>query len=412
LQAVEEKHKKDGVTLLAVNIDEARDRAKIPAFLKKYSLHCRVLLSDPEHLRGYDRNVASALYVVDRGGLLAGLPLEFLPDFGKRVEARLSDLLAGKPSPGRVIYEVEKAPPGFGVLWMVPLETTVSALALTPPSNGHPAEIGLMDASHLIRYSSRGKLLGDAPLEAENYYVLKGADLDGDGTNEWIAGGDEGFSVVDSSGESYWSYSPSSTWPKIAGILDLDGDGAQEIVVQDGSTVAKKALPGNLWKTPPMGPLRSVVVASSGTLLVQTNEGIQPLERQGRPTGALTPNQGDGVLMGKLDRRGGVAYLFGPPGTTAEVRFPLAGDGKREILVASSTTLKLFSDEGASLLIMRFPNLLSGIPMALGDLDGRPGDEMVLAIPQYGMIALGVSPEAKPFTVGSPPGKGSATPVK
>jgi hypothetical protein len=150
---VEEKHKAEGVTLLAVSIDSLQDRPKIPRFLKKHGLHCRVLLEDAERLKGYDARVASTLYLVDRGGLLAGSPGEFEGDLGKSVEARLADLLAGKPAPGRVIWSVVKAPPGFGLLWKEPLDATVNALAVAPATKGHPAEIGAMDASHLIRYS-------------------------------------------------------------------------------------------------------------------------------------------------------------------------------------------------------------------------------------------------------------------
>jgi hypothetical protein len=387
------------VTLLAVSIDAVGDRAKIPGFLKKHGLHCRVLLGDAEHLAGYDANVASTLYVVDRGGLLAGLPAEFLPDFGKKVEARLSDLLAGKPSPGRIVYEVENAPPRFGVLWRVPLQTTVSALALAPASNGRPAEIGLLGGSRLIRYSTRGELLGDAPLDAENAYYLEGADLDGDGTHEWIVGGSEGFNLVDSAGETYWRYPAMSDTLRVAGILDLAGDGNREILFQDSSMVAaKKPLPGNLWKTEPMGFIRTAVTSPSGTLLVQTAEGIQELDRKGRPVGALAPARRDGVLKGRMDREGGSVDLFGPAyGADVATPFNLVGDGKRNILVYEARAMTLFSQEGARGMILRFPSMLSEVRMAAGDLDGRPGDELLLVIPHYGLVALGASPEAKPF---------------
>ena len=119
----------------------------------------------------------------------------------------------------------------------------------------------------------------------------------------------------------------------------------------------------------------------------------------GRTKGAPTPAPGDGVLYARLDQGRGATYLFGrPSGAVVETPFNLTGDRKREILTLTSTTLTLFSDQGDPDLIIRFPGALSGIPIALGDLDGRPGDEMILAIPHYGMVALGVSPKAKPFT--------------
>jgi len=348
--------------------------------------------------------VASTLYVVDREGSLAGFPAEFLLDLDKKVEARLTEVLAGKPTPGRVIWSVTQAPPGFGLLWRQPIDSTITAMDVVPAAKGRPAEIGLMDNSHLTRYSASGELLGDAPLAADNFYYLRGGDLDGDGKNEWIAGGGEGFDLVDAAGEPYWHYSTVSSDIHIAGMMDLDGDGVREIVVQDGSSVvARKATAGRLWKTPPLGVVKAVVPDPRGTLLVQVGHDIRTIDRNGQLGEAAARTVGIEVLKKRID--GGNSQVFdilGPRyGAQVQIANDLLRDGKQEILAVDSAAVRVFSLDGKSLLTLRFPNSLME-PMAVAaDLDGRPGDELLLMIPQYGLVALGVSPDAKPIVPAS-----------
>ena len=87
------------MVLLAVDTDDASDHPKIPEFLKKRGIHARVLLGGPEEPRGYETH-PGAIYLIDRRGVLAGVPGDdYTDDPAKGVEARLPDLLAGKPVP-------------------------------------------------------------------------------------------------------------------------------------------------------------------------------------------------------------------------------------------------------------------------------------------------------------------------
>jgi hypothetical protein len=206
---------------------------------------------------------------------------------------------------------------------------------------------------------------------------------------------------VDSAGESYWEYLGFSTSLRIADLRDLDGDGRKEVVVQDGSSVvARKATAGNLWKTPPLGAVRSVVPDPLGGFLVQTSDGMRSLDREGRVVGTPAGPAGRGVLKGRIVRSGGSTLdLFGPRyGPQVELPDNLLGDGEKEILVMGGQTLAVFSTEAKPALILKFPNALMEPVAALGDIDGRPGDELLLAIPGYGLVALGASADARPIT--------------
>jgi hypothetical protein len=388
---VEDRHKKEGVVLLAVSIDGEDTRPKIPELLKKNGLHCRVLLTDPGRLEGYRSDTASILYIVNRGGWLAGVPGEFGRNLAQEAEKRIAVLRSTQETPGPLLYRIEKAPAGFGVLWKRPLKEQLKGVAMAPASPGHPAEIGVLEGTRLRRYSSSGQPLGEAEIEVPEPTFLKSADLDADGRNEWIIGEERTFTVMDSQGQVFWRYLTTANSIGVGGFMDLDGDGMLETVVQDGSSVvARKALSGNLWKTSPLGELRSIVRDPRGAFLVQSEKGIQTLDRLGRLGAAVKPLPKLAVLKGRIsggDR--GDRDLIGYEGNMAVLVHNLVGDGKEEILVVGGGVLEVYSREGEPRALLTSPNRWPR-QMAVGDLDGRPGDELVLAIPDYGLVALGV----------------------
>lgn len=413
LQAVEERHKDEGLVLLAVNMDAPKDHSRIPDVLKEYHLSVRVLLGDPGSLKGYDTSLVSALYIIDRNGLLAGTPGTFADGLEKKVEACLPDLLAGRPTAGSVLWTVETAPRGFGLLWRQPLDSGINDLAIAPSSKDHPAEIGLLTDSHVIRYSASGDMLGDAPLDDDYPDDLRGADLDGDEKNEWTVTWEHGFTVLDGTGERYCGRSgPVPT--TVIDFMDLNGDGSHEIVVQEGPSVFAYGcmLGDSLWRTPSARFIQSVVPGPSGTLLVQNDHGIQTLDRRGLPLGKYVKVSGEGVLKGTIDLGGGrTLNVFGPPNVLVDVRHDFDGDGREDIMVTSRAGIAVYSQDRLPLLVMRIAQNQHRIPAALEDLDDHPGDELVLAIPDYGIVALGIRPESKPITSGTdtPPVAGPGT---
>jgi hypothetical protein len=401
---VEERQKGKGFVLLAVDTDDPSTQPKIPEFLEKRGIHAKVLLGGPQEPRGYETH-PGAIYLIDRRGILAGVPGDDYTDNpAKGVEARLPDLLAGRPVPGPLLWTIEKAPRNFGVLWKAPLEAPAEALSIAPPSKGRPAEIGVASGSHLVRFSAAGTLLGDAPL-AEGLRFLGGADLDGDGKNEWITSAGNIVTLMDAAGEEYWTYIASGESVSVASVLDLDKDGSREIVIQDGPVlVARQALPGVLWKTPALAALRSVNLDPSGALLVQTRDGIQALGGDGTFRGAPLRVQGNEILRGRIARDpGGYLDAFGvDDGAMVDVRHDLDGDGRSDILISNQGVIAVYRQNGSPLLILAITNNWGTPRVAMENLDGRPGDELVLAVPKHGLVAFGCSPSGKAQQVQRP----------
>lgn len=379
------------MVLLAVDTDDPSDQPKIPEFLEKRGIHAKVLLGGPQEPRGYETH-PGAIYLIDRRGILAGVPGDDYTDNpAKGVEARLPDLLDGKPVPGPLLWTIEKAPAHFGVLWKAPLESAAEALAIAPPSGGRSAEIGVATGSRLVRYSASGSLLGDAPV-AEGLRFLGGADLDGDGRNEWITSRENIVTLTDAAGEEYWTYIAAGDSVRVATVLDLDRDGSREIVIQDGPVlVARKALPGVLWKTPALASLRSVDLDPSGALLVQTRDGIQALGGDGTFRGAPLRVHGDEIFKGRIAREpSGYLDVFGvDDGAMMDLRHDLDGDGRSDILISTQGVVAVYRQDGSPLLILAITNNWGTPRVATENLDGHPGDELVLAVPQYGLVAFG-----------------------
>ncbi|HEV8376103.1 MAG TPA: hypothetical protein VGR38_07710 [Candidatus Polarisedimenticolia bacterium] len=396
LQVVEERHREEGVVLLAVDTDDPSARSKIPEFLKKRGIHAKVLLGGPKEPQGYETHPA-AIYVIDRQGILAGVPGDdYTDDLGKGMEARLPDLLAGKPTQGPLLWTVEKAPPHFGLLWKEPLESGAEALAIAPPSKDHPAEIGVATGSHLVRYSASGSLLGDAPLEAAGLQFLGGADLDGDGKNEWIMAQGNTVTVMDAAGQEYWMHIATEGLVQVDGVMDLNQDGSLEIVLHDGvSIVARKALPGVLWRTPALDSLQSVVPDPSGVLMAQTRAGIRALGANGLLQGMTLKVRDGEILKGRIaQEEGGTLDVFGVDDDTAvDIRHDLDSDGRNDILVSNKGVVAVYTQGGSPLLVLAITNNWGKLRVAMENLDGRPGDELVMAVPKYGLVALGISPQ-------------------
>jgi hypothetical protein len=380
------------VSLLAVSIDDEESRTKIPAFLKRHNLHCRVLLGDSEHPEGYDTETAGTLYIVDHNGLLAGVPGEFEPHFEKQAARRIEQLLTPDSQPGPLLLEIEKPPPGFEVLWKKPVEGTVTSLAVAPAAGEHAAEIGALDEARLRRYSSTGEPLGEAKADHKTFVGMEGLDLDGDGKSEWMIWGPQWLTLIDSSGGRYWGVSSlyEDKLQYLGVRRPLDGDDLS-VVLRDGDWVyARGVLPGTLWTSPPLGRVKSVVLDRHGDLLVQTDETIRMLDGAGRFTGPVQKAPSGALLAGRISDAGHQAwdlftYASGPKIQTLD-RF--TSEGPEQILMAEGGRLSVYTADARPMLILKLLDDSDPI-FAAGDLDGKPGDEIVLYIPRYGLVALG-----------------------
>ena len=400
LQDIEKKHRNEGLTLLAVSIDSPEDQPKIPAYLKKYGLDCRVLLAGNEGLEGYNFYAASSLFVVDRKGLLAGVPSQYYFKLEEELGRELPDLLSGRPTLGPVLWSLNIAPPGFGELWRVPEEAPVSDLTVVPASGKRAVEIGVLDESHhLKRYSGKGELLGDATLEDEKLWGLSGVDLDEDGVNEWVARNETRFQVLDAAGRSYWGYDTydSEKTLEIGGFADLDGDGRKEILVRSGDAVmAIRNVPSLLWKNEALVDVKALKVDERKTIWVQTGDTVRRLDEAGRITGSSFQAPGSTAFLGEL-QPGSPRSLraFGSRYSPVLRGGDLDGDGSKDILVRSRGGVTVYAQDGSVLLSLFVAENQTDAAVVLADLDGKPGDEMVIQIPHYGLVALGMKADQR-----------------
>jgi len=374
-----------------LSIDSPKDQGKIPAYLKKNGLGVRVLLAGDQGMKGYNFYAASSLFVIDRRGQIAGVPSEFYFKLEEELHRRLPDLAAGKPTPGPLLWSIEKEPKGFTELWREDPEDTVTSLSVAPGAKGHLPEISVLDGSlHWRRYSAQGKLLSNVTLEDDKTWRVLGADLDGDGVSEWIGQKERGFDVMDQNGESYWSYSgfSDSDYLDLGGFLDLDGDGRKEILVRLGDSVtALRNIPTPLWNLDSLTDVKGFTLDPQGGIWVQAGSTVREVDARGHPTGASFQAPGSTVLRGEIDRG---TRLFGYRySSSVDVTHDLDGDGRKDILVVSREGIRVFSQEGAVLMAIQITENQSYPEVTLADLDGRKGDEMILYVPQYGLVALG-----------------------
>jgi len=398
-------------------MDDEASRPKIPAFLEKHGFHGRVLLGDRERLKGYDVQASGILYVVDRRGMLAGIPREFEPDMETQAERRVARLLSSDSASGPLLFSVEEAPEGFGILWKRPLQAHPALMALAPNSKGRAAEVGVLDKAELRRFSRSGEPLGVADvsiqvpifrrnasigglqatgMSAEEPTFLEGSDLDGDGKIEWILGWEKQIALVDSEGQKYWS-TPSSAEIRSVWTQDLDGDGAREIVLQQGaSVVARRAVLGKLWSTPPLLDFKSVVPNPGGGFLVHEGNRIQVLGQRGKLSDSGASAPAESVLAGRIGGGKSSRDLFTlPDGPEVRLLNDFTKKGETEILVASPGFLSIYSQDGKPRLSLKLNDSGSQPILASGDLDGLPGDEIVLFAQGYGIVTLGVAPSVK-----------------
>ena len=399
LQDIENKYRDGGAVFLAVSTDAPEYQSAIPGYLDKFSLHCRVLLAGEKNVPGYaDALAPGSLYVIDRRGLLAGVPSEFrVSNLEQELERRLPDLLAGRPAPGRVLWTARRLPQGWGELWRDPEASGGLHLAVAPATPHAPLELMLLDRlDHLTRYTGAGVRLGEGDLEeGKGYFELRGADLDDDGVNEWLVRAGNNIEVLDSKGRPYWTYYNYDASDKdeveIAGVTDLDGDGFKEIVVRSGDHVIALGSVGRpRWIHRSTQPLNGVTVDARGTIWAESDGGLSPIDASGKSGTAVMRAFGFMRIVGETrDGKGELLRVLDGRDLDhrVDVDHDLDGDGRDDVVIASQNGVVAYDPDGR--LILSVASGEWGLGMALANLDGRTGDEMVLFLPKYGLMALG-----------------------
>lgn len=387
LQKFQKEHEDKGVEVLAVNIDDFNSRSKIKPFLEENDLRIRVLLEDPAQLTGYDYSGIPALYVIDREGRIAHARTGYDAQLKEKLAHEIKAIVDSKGAIPRELLTLEQAPAGWGVLWKQPVSGDARAVAVAPPLKGKAGEVGAIGREGLMRWSADGKALPTKPLTGWSR-SLEATDLDGDGKREWIVGGWQDVKVLDNQGELYWEHTGKGM-VTVAGHHDLDGDGFQELVLQDGErVVAMKAVPDPLWTSAPFEKLEAVEIDPAGGLAVQANGELVRLS----PRGKLVERRGKAPegrkLSGRIDTPDGMIDVFeGEWDPSPMLEHDVDGDGRDDVVVAGRQGVIVYDPSGQPILRVRSHDV--GITAAVGDLDGKPGEELALFVEHYGVVVLG-----------------------
>lgn len=386
LQKFAKENAKKGVELLTINIDEFSQRSTLEPFLAANRLDVKVLFEDPEQLGGYDYSAIPALYVVDRGGKIAHARTGFDPDLEEKLAHEIKDVVDGKPSEGRQLATLELAPKGWQVLWQRPVPGDVQAIAIAPPIGNAGGEVAVVGRDGLVRWSADGRAL---PAQPVNGWAqsLRVADLDADGKREWVVGGWQDVKVLDDTGMPYWE-NTSELLQLVVGLRDLDGDKFQEVVVRSENRVTVfKADSKQMWRSRPFERIERVNIGPAGEVLVQADGDLVELDARGKET-SRRPAPKDREHSGRVELDGAIVDVFqakfdaGP-----KLRHDLDGDGRNDVVIDGGLGLVAYDAAGAPLLELRGHE--TDMSAALGDLDGKPGAEIALAIRHYGIVVLG-----------------------
>lgn len=384
LQRFGKAHADKGVEILAVNIDDFNSRSKIKPFLESNNLgDIRVLLEQPEQLTEYNYSGIPSLYVIDREGRIAHARTGYDPELEDKLEGEILELVEQKKASDRELLVIEQMPEGWDVLWKQPISGDVMALAVAEPTADAGGEVGAIGRDGLVRWSADGKELGAAPLSGWTR-SLDAADLDGNGKREWIVGGWQDLKVLDHTGKLYWSHAGDGG-VVVGGLHDLDADGFSEIVLQAGDRViAMKAVPEPMWKSAPLKELESVNVDPSGAIAVQADGEVLEMSGRGEITGRAGEAPTGQELAGRID---GLHVFKGPWNEDPKLGQDIDGDGRSDVVVPAGRGVIVYDRDGKPVLRLRSPE--ASVTPAVGDLDGKPGAELVVFVEHYGLVALG-----------------------
>lgn len=387
LQKFAKAHADKGVVLLGVSIDEFTTRAKIKPFLRENDLDMRVLLEQPEQLGGFEYSGIPALYVIDREGRIAHARTGYDPDLERKLEHEITEIVDGSRAAGRELLTIEVAQPGFGARWRIPVSGDVASIAIGESNAKAGGEVAIAGRDGLLRFSASGQQIGSEPVTS---YVLSldAADLDGDGRREWVVADWPEIKVLDAQGKSYWNLSRNQPVP-IDAIVDLDGDGFRELVAHtEDRVIAYASVPAERWRSRPLAKVEAVAEAPGGGLVVQADGELIELDARGNVRGKSRPLPEGSVLVGRTsDGKRELDVLRSEIAPGAILGHDVDGDGEDDIVVTSSKGVVVYDKAGKTIVRMHSHEL--PLQTAVGDLDGKPGAEIALAVQHFGVVVLG-----------------------
>jgi hypothetical protein len=93
-------------------------------------------------------------------------------------------------------------------------------------------------------------------------------------------------------------------------------------------------------------------------------------------------------LSGRVETpEGPLDYFEGEWDPSPMLDHDVDGDGRDDVVVAGRQGVIVYDPSGQPILRVRSHDV--GITAAVGDLDGKPGEELALFIEHYGLVVLG-----------------------
>jgi hypothetical protein len=200
--------------------------------------------------------------------------------------------------------------------------------------------------------------------------------------------------VFDDSGELYWNWEPGISRFDITSIEDLDGkdSGQKEMVLKaDDAMVAIGNIPeSRRWRNDDFKELQGLTPLPGGGFLALVDDELRTVTSEGRFAETLGKTPEGYTLSGRVSAEdGGHRNLFaGQWDDDPLLDHDIDGDGDKEIVIATGDGLIAFDAANGS-PILRISGDDTSFQAALGDLNGLPGDEVVLFVRQYGIVVLG-----------------------
>ena len=388
LDKFQKAHPKD-VVLLTINTDRFESRVNIKPTLERLNLSPIVLLEDPEQLTAYQYSALPSLYVVDPAGQLGMAKTGYDPETGEKLTALVSGMLEGKPTPGQTLITIETAPAGFGLRWKQPLAGRVDVVAIGAATAREPGEIGAIGLQGLMRWTAAGAPLGRKPLEGSWWRGLESTDLDGNGTREWVATDYFTVHVLDTEGVAYWDHQMGDQVEFVRFAPSAD-TGYQEVIVKAGKAIAALGVNSKVvWQTDRIPDLKVVKPDIGSGVVYQSGNMLKSLDARGK----VVREEGDVPAGRKFAGRlalghGWLDFFTGPWDPVPSLLYDVDGDGAKDIVILGDSSVRAYKPDGALILALDTGEA-SIKAFAMGDLDGKPGDELALVIDKYGLVVLG-----------------------
>jgi thiol-disulfide isomerase/thioredoxin len=390
LQALREKEAAAGLEVVAVNMQEPDDTVR--QFAWSLGLQMPIARYTAPMHRALGVDTLPTAILVDRRGQIRARWNGYREGLIEEIAARVRELLAEGEPPGDPLAGVVVGAGTLRVDWSRLMEGPAEGLAFLSTRDAAPG-IAVATGRDLVFYEAGGRIV-DRRGSPRSLGRLRAADLDGEPGFEVISFRPGGRTIVTSGAAA----DALDAWEAPAPVLDTalipsSGDGkAGALIVATSGGVHRLAPDGT-----PVAGREDLGRATGIAALTPDGSALAVLGEEGRllwldgalsaSGGPIPVEAGSRLLASGLDPAG--VGLF-PGDVRAAAVGRLLGDRGSQVALAQEGTLTILDARtGALLFRASWPDISH---LAAGDLDRRPGDELIVAARRR-LTVLGVPPQ-------------------